>query len=109
LTGRNRVNYNIGYQQPSRPLHQNVMNLVPKKEIGKEAQDKHINKQFKILFILYSIETKLPEPDTSKLPSTTWQSSDCDVDSWFILFNPFGFRITGIAHRKLSRAISLPR
>ena len=51
----------------------------------------------------------LPESDSSDLSFTTWQDSYSDVNTLFILFNPFSFHITGIADGELSWAISLPR
>lgn len=47
----------------------------------------------------------VPEPDTSEFSGSTWQCSDSDVYSWFILFNPFSFHITSIADWKLARVI----
>lgn len=49
----------------------------------------------------------LPEPNSSKLPSATWQWSDSDVDSGLILFNPFSLQITSITDRQLPWVICL--
>lgn len=42
------------------------------------------------------------ESDSSELSFSTWQGSDSDVNTWFVLLDPFSLHITGIADGKLS-------